>query len=79
MKGMAGSKLSLSGIGAKCPLYPAGKASPATAQAAIAVPVLPVAGPALAPAAVLEQPETLYRISYHRARQKRGPPASLLS
>jgi hypothetical protein len=68
-------------VASQCPLYPKGQQAPPTTKDAVQF----VAPPANCPALLLaseptapEQAETLYRVSFSRASQKRGPP-SLLS
>jgi hypothetical protein len=59
----------------RCPLYPTGIAAPAAAHAFVPVPSLPAWRPASAPGAAVAQTEARYRVSFARARQKRGPPS----
>lgn len=62
---------------ARCPVYPGARALPAQAKASGAA--WSDAGFAAVASQPASQPrtETFYRISYNRAGQKRGPPASL--
>ena len=79
MKGMAGSGAGLSGLRAKCPVYPNGQASPALTAFDVPIPTLAGEAPVHGLAVLIEQTEARYRISYSRAGQKRGPPSFLLS
>src|SRR5262245_49868597 len=79
MKGMTGSGTAIQSVGKKCPLYPAGKASPALAKTGVTIPPYVTAAPVATLVASIEQTEARYRVSYSRASQKRGPPAFLLS
>jgi hypothetical protein len=83
MKGMAGgikaaSAPSVSSAGSKCPIFPAGKSTPATGTFAEAIPSHTASSPLLSLPARLAQAEAQFRISFSRTCQKRGPP-SLLS
>jgi len=62
---------------ARCPIYPGARALPAQAKASGAVASQAVFAALASQPASDPRTETLYRISYSRAGQKRGPPAHL--
>lgn len=71
------SGTALRDAGRKCPLYPLGNATPAVAKASTPRPANGLAVPILHPFAEAERTEALYRISFNRGWQKRGPPSPL--
>ncbi len=80
MKNMPGSSgLTLQSVSGKCPLYPAGKPSPAAGKTGLAIPFFHTAAPVASLLTAVAQTETRYRISCSRASQKRGPPSLPLS
>lgn len=62
---------------ARCPLYPGARAVPAQAKASGLTPFVTVNAAIASHSAAQPQTETRYRMSYSRARQKRGPPVIL--
>jgi len=58
-----------------CPLFPAAKSTTAMAKASVAVPGYTVAVPVQSVPVSAGQAEALYRISFNRSCQKRGPPS----
>jgi hypothetical protein len=63
----------------KCPLFPSGKAAPSEARVDGPLPPTTFSQlPARGVAAAAEQAEALYRVSFSRAWQKRGPPSPSL-
>lgn len=71
----ATTAVTLQNAGAKCPLYPSGKAVPAGEGANGTAPAYVPIAPVLSFAASTEQTEARYRISYGRSCPKRGPPS----
>jgi hypothetical protein len=68
----------IKGTRTRCPLYPAGKAAPASAKATTPRPGFVLEAPVWSHPAAVAQTEARFRLSFGRAWQKRGPP-SLLS
>ena len=61
----------------RCGLYGKGGVTPAVAKAFLPVPAVGVGVTLVAHLSTPQQVEARARISFHRARQKRGPPALL--
>ena len=61
----------------RCPLYPGISAAPAVEYVAVLNSSGIVFGALANPAAIHVQTQAVYRISFSRARQERGPPAVL--
>lgn len=59
----------------KCPFYPKSAPTSAVTHLDALIPQQLFAGSVAQPAAAIAQAEALYRISFARSSQKRGPPA----
>ncbi len=60
---------------AKCPLYPTGKAMPASTKANLPRLMTVSVAPTLSRPTAVEQTEARFRLSFSRSSQKRGPPS----
>ena len=68
----------IQGVKAKCPAFPKGEAAPVSSNAGVLIHLKAHVAAIISYPAAAAQAETLYRVSFSRSSQKRGPP-SLLS